>query len=472
MKIFGREVALSFSREKAANLSSVAESRGWARIYESFTGAWQRNIVVDRELVLANHAVFACQTLIASDISKLRVKLVEQNARGIWKEVTNAAFSPVLRKPNHFQTRNQFWENWVLSKLMAGNTYVLKERDARQVVVALYILDPRRVIPMVADNGEVYYQLDADLLAGIQTSVLVPASEIIHDRFNCLFHPLVGVSPIFANALAATQGLNAQNNSALLFANGSQPGGILTAPGQIAPEAAARLKANWEASFTGKNSGRVAVLGDGLTYTKMALTAVEGQVIEQMKWTAEVVCSTYHVPPYKVGVGALPSYNNVQTLNVEYYSECLQTLIEAAETCLDEGLGLDTAKDGGRMLGTEFDVDNLLRMDSVTQMEVLDKGVKAAILSPNEARQKLDYDEVDGGESPLSQQQNFSLAALAKRDALPNPFDTAQPAATETPPANDNTAAAREARSLVRRAYMSARVGLDNIPLPKATDHG
>jgi hypothetical protein len=33
----------------------------------------------------------------------------------------------------------------------------------------------------------------------------------------------------------------------------------------------------------------------------------------------------------------MPPYTNVQALNVEYYSQCLQILIEAAELCLDEG---------------------------------------------------------------------------------------------------------------------------------------
>ncbi|WP_416380911.1 hypothetical protein, partial [Klebsiella pneumoniae] len=34
----------------------------------------------------------------------------------------------------------------------------------------------------------------------------VPAREVIHDRFNCLFHPLIGLSPIYAAGLAAMQG--------------------------------------------------------------------------------------------------------------------------------------------------------------------------------------------------------------------------------------------------------------------------
>jgi HK97 family phage portal protein len=446
-----RVLGLSITREKAA-FASVPEARGgWRTIYEPFAGAWQKNVAVDQQAVLAFHAVFACMTLIASDIAKLRVKLVAQDRDGIWSETANPAYSPVLRKPNRYQTRIQFWESWILSKLARGNTYVLKQRDNRNVVTALYVLDPTRVRPLLTPAGAVYYELKADNLASLQDDVvIVPASEIIHDRFNCLFHPMVGISPIYANGLAATQGLRIQNNSANFFGNASKPGGLLVAPGRIDPDNATRLKTYWDTNFTGDNAGKIAVLGDGLQYVPLATNAVEAQLIEQLKWTSEVVCSTFHVPPYKIGVGALPSYNNVQALNVEYYSQCLQSLIEAAELCLDEGLAT------GEKLGTEFDTENLLRMDSVTQMQVLKDS--AGILSPDEQRAKLDKKPVPGGKSPMVQQQNYSLAALAKRDAQDDPFGSAAPAPSA--PANDDepTDAERAQQRAANMALLEKRV--------------
>jgi HK97 family phage portal protein len=427
MRLFG----LTISRERKKALVGVDNRGGWwPLVRESFTGAWQQNVTVDFNAVLSYHAIFACQTLIASDIAKNRVKLVQQGTDGSWREVKIAAYSPVLRKPNPFQNRIQFYENWVISKLQRGNTYVLKKRDNRGVVTQLFVLDPTLVTPLVAGNGDIYYELNTDNLSGLTQRVVVPATEIIHDRFNCLFHPLVGLSPIYANGLAATQGLAIQNNSTNFFGNGSNPGGVLTAPGVISDETAARLKAYWDTNYTGQNVGKVAVLGDGLKYEAMAVKAVDAQLIEQLKWTAEVVCSTYHVPPYKIGIGQMPTYSNIQSLNVEYYSQCLQVLIEAIELCLDEGLG--TAEG----LGTEFDIDNLLRMDSVTQMSVLKEGISSGVLAPNEARVKLDYPAVKGGESPYLQQQNFSLAALAKRDRE-DPFSKPAPAA-EPAPANQD----------------------------------
>jgi HK97 family phage portal protein len=433
---------------------SPPDSRGsWTSIIrEPFSGAWQKNEELSADACLSNFAVFSCRTLIGSDVSKNRIRLVAQNGQ-VWQETTNAAFSPVLRKPNEFQNRIQFIENWIGSKLDRGNTYVLKRRDGRGVVVALYILNPDRVQPLVSDDGQVFYRLSQDNLAAItEADVIVPAREIIHDRFNCLFHPLVGISPLYAAALAATQGTNIQRSSARLASNGVRPGGILTAPGKIDPDNAKRLKETWESQYAGPSgAAKIAILGDGLKFESLTMTADEAQLIEQLKFTAEMICSVYHVPPYKIGVGPLPSYNNVQALNVEYFSQCLQKHIEDIELCLDEGLGIgEGVTINGQVYGTEFDVDNLLRMDSATLMDVLDKGKN--YFTPDEGRAKIGYGPKPGGDAVYRQQQDYSLEALAKRDATDDPFGKAAPA-VPTPvddnAANDNAAAAQRAMALV-----------------------
>jgi|SRR5262245_25057559 len=431
MRIFGLPIPFTGERQKALNLLPALSSSpgGWYPIIrEPFAGAWQRNMSVTVDTASSFHADFACKTLIARDVAKLRVKLVEKDSNDIWSETNNPAFSPVLRRPNDYQTRNQFYECWMLSKLSRGNTYVLKERDARNVVVAMHVLDPTRVQTLVADDGSVFYRLSSDSLAEIESDIIVPAREMIHDRMNCLFHPLCGTPPVFASGLSSLLGLNAQKASALLFENLSTPGGILTMPGEASAEQKLRWKEEWEQRFSGANRGRIAVLGGGMKYEKVAMTNVEGQMVESLKWSAEVVCSVYHVPPYKVGVGALPSYDNVQALNVEYYSQALQSHIEEIEELLDYALGI-----AGSDLGTEFDTETLLRMDTVTQITAIRDAVGAGVMSPNEGRRVFDLKPVTGGESPYLQQQNYSLEALAKRDAQDDPFGTAKPAVPPTP---------------------------------------
>ena len=409
---------------------NTAPARGWTSIMEPFTGAWQRNIEWRRDTVLAYHAIFSCITLIASDISKLRIRLV-RDENGIWVEVPFDKYG-VLETPNGYQNRIQFFENWIISKLSRGNTYVLKGRDSRRNVIRLYVLNPDSVLPLVTESGDIYYQLGQDNLTGVESAgIMVPASEIIHDRFNCLFHPLVGLSPIFACGLAAYNGLKIQENSAKYFGNMSRPSGILTAPGAISDDTAKRLKEHWETNYSGENYGKTAVLGDNLKYQPLSATAVESQMVEQLNLNAEIVCSTFHVPAYKV-IGNAPAYNNVEALESAYYSQCLQVFIESIELLLDEGLEIPEGK------GTEFDLDGLLRMDSTALYDANTKAVGGGWLMPDEARKRVNMKPVDGGNTPYLQQQNYSLSALSKRDAQADPFGNSKTSAPPEPAKRDD----------------------------------
>lgn len=422
-------------RIKAQTLSAVhGNGNGWfGLIREGWAGAFQQNVTIDAPRdILSFSGVFAPLTLIAADIAKLRVKLVQEDDNDICTEIkTGSPFLPVLRKPNKYQTRIKFIEQWIISKLLYGNTYVLKGREtSRGMVNALYVLDAQRVTPLVAENGDVYYQLSADHLSKLQGSITVPASEIIHDRMNCLWHPLVGVSPIYACGLSATMGRKIQGNSTKFFDNMSRPSGVLTAPGAITDETANRLKALFEANFSGGNIGRLMVGGDGLKYEPMTIPAQEAQLIEQLEWTAKDIAACFHMPLFKVG-GPIPVGSTIAALQQIYYSDCLQSLIEDLEICLDEGLDLPSD------YYAECDLDGLLRMDGVTHMTMLAEGVKGSILAPDEARAKINRKPVPGGASPMAQQQNYSLAALAKRDALPDPFGKPATVAPKEEAAND-----------------------------------
>lgn len=436
MRLFGFEITRKAAVPVTDLSPLVGAGSGWFNIIrEPFTGAWQRNMEVSAETVLAYNAVYACITLIASDISKMRLRLVEQDSNGIWQEVDVPAFSPVLQKPNHYQNRIKFIEQWLISKLIKGNTYALKERDQRGVVVALYILDPNRTNPVITPSGDVYYRLSRDNLAGIdqEQGILVPASEIIHDAMTPLYHPLCGVSPIMACGLAAMQGLSIQHNATTFFRNGAMPSGVLTAPGTIEDETAERLKRDWVDKFSGNNVGRVAILGDGLKYEKMTMSATESQMIEQLKWTAETVCSCFHTPAYMVGLGPYPTNDNVDASNQRYYSQCLQKHIEEIELNMDEGLGLTSVR--GHVYGTEFDLDDLLRMDTQSQYKTIGEGIGAALLTPNEGRKKIGQKPLQGGDTVYMQQQNFSIADLDKRSQQADPFGTSKPAAPAATPA-------------------------------------
>ena len=428
MRLFGLEI--SRTRRPPATLSPAAARGGWfPLVREPYMGAWQNNDEISAPTALSYFAVFGCVTLIATDIGKLHLQLVSEGTDGIWSPTTNSAYSPVLRKPNRYQTIVKFVEQWITSKLTAGNAYVLKQRDERGVVSALYVLDPARVSPLIAPDGAVYYQLKRDPLSGVGEGLepgqdlVVPAREMIHDPMVTLFHPLIGVTPLYACGLAALQGLTIQTKSEQFFRGGSHPGGVLTAPGEIGEEQAQRIKKYWEENFSGANIGRVAVVGKGLKYEAMTVNAADAQLIEQLNWSAQQVCTCYHVPPALLDLGAAANVTDLEALLQKYHSQCIQSLLTNFETSLDEGLELKTP------YGTEFDIDDLIWMVTATKTKAAAEAIGSGALSPDEARRKwFGLGPVKGGDTPYMQQQNYSLAALADRDA-DQPFSKAAPAA-------------------------------------------
>lgn len=407
MKIFGFDFGFTVKK----SLQAIPSTGGWfPLVRESSPGAWQAGQTLEADTLLAHSAVFACVSLISSDIGKLPVQIATQRA-GYWERQASP-FDVLLKKPNLYQNRAQFFAAWASSKLLHGNVYALKTRDARGRITALHLLDPKAVTPLISsDGGAVFYRLNTNHLAGIGSDATVPAREIIHDRGVTPFHPLIGVSPLIAASLGANQALSIQSNSQKFFQNGSRPGGILTAPGEITPATAERLRAHWQENFSGENYGKTAVLGDGLKYEAMTTNAVDAQLIEQLNFTAQDVCRAFHVPAWKIGAGPAAPYTGVEAMNLAYYSDCLQWLIESLELALDEGLDLPSNQ------RTEFDLDHLLRMDTTTRYSAYTQAIGGGWMKPNEARAREGLPPVEGGDTCYMQQQNFALAALANRQA-------------------------------------------------------
>ena len=438
-------------------LTRPVPRRGLMGPSEPYAGAWQRGVEAEPLADLtSNAAVYACLSRISRDIAKLALVIMEDATDGTKQTVNPASpFWRPLRSPNHYQNRIQFLAYWLISKLLYGNAYALKARTASNVVARLYLIAPRLVAPLVTPSGDVYYKINSDPLALVPHGITVPASEIIHDRMNCLWHPLMGVAPIYAAAISATQGLRIQANSQAFFKNMSRPSGLLTGPGTIDPVTAERLKLEWNTRFSGDNVGRVAVLGDGLTYEPMTMPAEQAQLIEQLRWTVEDVGRAFQMPLYKIGAGAMPTNNNVEALNQQYYDDCLQPYIEDIEQCLSDGLEVPST------MRVEFDLSGLLRMDQTAQVKMLGEGVKGGIFTPNEARLLRNLPPLEGGDTVYLQEQDHSLAALAKRDAGPDPFGSAKPPAptpapTPAPaPADGEQAADKVASELIAK-FMSA----------------
>ena len=444
MKLFGIQIGA----QKTLNAVPGAGRAGWRQIMEPFAGAWQRNIEEKQSDLITYPTLYACIYRIASDIGKLPFSLRQRSRGGVWVEVENPAYDPVLRKPNDYQTAAQFREQWVLSKLVAGNTYAFKRRDNRGVVTQMYILDPERCMPMVSDSGLVFYQLRTDALVTLPEgypaeNLVVPASEIIHDRCMPVYHPLVGVPPVAAAHWPALKNMKIMRSATEFFANNAQPGGLLTAPAGMSEDDAKAVQEYWSTNFSGGNAGRVAVVGADMKFTPFAMKSIDSQMVEQMRYSDEQICQPFGIPPFKVGIGTIPAGLGVDGLNQLYYSDALQTHIEHMEALLDDGLRVS------RPLGIELDLDPLLRMDEGKRADVEAKLVGGKIKTPDEGRARFNLPPTAGGGTLWGQNQDYPLGMLENRKEWDPAMQPAQPAPVPAGVSEEDRATIDEAKAML-----------------------
>lgn len=456
MKILGFEIKIS----KALNSVPGSWRNAWRVISEPFAGAWQKNIEEKQGDLITYPTLYASISRISSDIGKLPFSLRQKERGGIWVEVSNPAYDPVLKKPNNFQTAAQFREYWIVTKLTQGNTYILKRRDNRNVVKELYILDSCRVLPMVSDSGAVFYQLYIDPLNDLPEgypaqNLIVPASEIIHDRCMTIHHPLVGVPPLAAAHWPALKNMKIMRSATEFFANNAQPGGILTAPAGMTEEDAKAVQAYWTANFSGENAGKVAIVGADMKFTSFSMKSIDSQMVEQMRYSDEQICQPFGIPPFMVGIGTIPSGLGVDGVYQLYYQNALQTHIENMEILLDDGLNISAP------LGVELDLDPLLRMDAGKRSEVESKLVSSKIKTPDEARAAFNLPATGGGDTLWGQNQDYPLAMLADRQSWDQSMQPNEPAQ----PSEEDQAELEEAKSIIatRRAIDAMNKSLEAI---------
>jgi len=300
-------------------------SSGAIVINEPYTGAWQRNqSLTMRDSMLSFSAVYGCVNVISSDVGKLPMTIEREADDGSRELIPRHPAALLFYKPNHYQTSLDFLQQIMSSVLLAGNAYALLERDQRGVVNAMHPLNPAHVWPLVNDaTGDVYYRLtlsqstpllgpltQESLIKDKENTWVVPARNIFHHRVMTVEHPLIGVTPLFAAGMSATVGMNAASGSADFLARMPRPSGVLQSPGKIEPALAQKLKEDWAKNFSGMNAGLPAVLGGGLEWKPLTVSAVDMQVIDLLRWSVEDIARVYRVPPFMLGELGKASYKN------------------------------------------------------------------------------------------------------------------------------------------------------------------
>jgi HK97 family phage portal protein len=223
-------------------------------------------------------------------------------------------------------------------------------------------------------------------------------STILHIR-GLSFDGLVGLSPI----QMARQGLGtyaaAAKYQGRFWKNNATPGGVLTHPSRLSPDAAERLRAQWNAAHRGDQANSTAILEEGMSYQPLSLPLSDSKLLEAMDASVVDVARLFQVPSAMLQTSVAGQSMQYSSTEMEYQhflrftlrrwlSRIEKSLMRDADIFLNVGLG--------SKFTASFDATDLTRGDTKTIADINIALFKEGIVTRDEVRAELGRGPVDG----------------------------------------------------------------------------
>lgn len=310
----------------------------------------------------------------------------------------------LLQNPNNFQSTYEFWYQWCMWEDIAGEAFTLwwrkDQKDPNQTPIEMYNLDATLITVKLSDSRYPIYVLSSPSY-GFSKDTPLQAHQVMHIK-EAAWQGSSGFNKgILATELVALdQDIDIYAN--FIMQNGAKPTGIFytdqVIPDQKFKEIASRIKETWNA-MTGSRgtdpskAGQGMLLDQGMKYDPIKMLTLQDADAAQLKiQTMKRICGLFGVPPAMLGI-ADQKYNNTQTMLDEFYKTVMYPMVINIEQKLKQHLFK-----GYPNLYVRFDTKDFLKGAPLDQMNFVSAGVKAGVMTPNEAREYLNMPEIDGGD--------------------------------------------------------------------------
>ena len=387
MKLFS---GLFHSRDKPKN--STAGSA-----YRFFTGGSTAGKNVTERSAMQMTAVYSCVRILAEAIAGLPLHLYRYTDSGGKEKATDHPLYLLLHdEPNPEMSSFVFRETLMTHLLLWGNAYAQIIRNGKGEVMALYPLMPNKMSVERDENGQLYYTYtrSAEEAKTAETGrVILLPKDVLHIP-GLGFDGLVGYSPIAMAKNAIGLAIATEEYGAKFFANGAAPSGVLEHPGTIKDPQ--RVREAWQSQFGGSsNSGKIAVLEEGMKYTPISISPEQAQFLETRKFQINEIARIFRVPPHMVGDLEKSSFSNIEQQSLEFVKYTLDPWVVRWEQSIARSLLSENEK---KQYFVKFNLEGLLRGDYASRMNGYATARQNGWMSANDIRELENLDRIPAEE--------------------------------------------------------------------------
>jgi len=328
-------------------------------------------------LEIVNRAV----NMIVDDAAEVPFDVGEkiQGVVPIKKDLRRTRVDLLLNKePNPFQDISTFKRNLLIDLMIDGNIFVY--------------FDGRHLYHLPAENITIYS--DDDTYVEKYTydhSIDYKPSEIIHikeNSFNSIYRGVPRLKPALRTMQLLTSMRKFQDN---FFKNGAIPGLVLKSPNTLSEKIKERMLQAWVARYNPQSGGRRPLFLDGglevENLTEINFKELDFQ--EAIASNEKIILKAIGVPPILMDSG---NNANLRPNHRLYYLETILPIINKIAYAFERyfGFKLDEDVTGIPALQPEL-------RDQASYYATL---VNTGIMTPNEAREALRLEGIEGFDTP------------------------------------------------------------------------
>ena len=351
------------SRDEGLTIDSRENTLNYRNAYET--------------LEIVNRAV----NMIVDDASEIPFDVGEkiQGITPIKKELRRTRVDLLLNKePNPFQDVSTFKRNLLVDLMIDGNIFVY--------------FDGRHLYHLPADHMTIYS--DDNTYVEKYTydhSIDYKPSEIIHikeNSFNSIYRGVPRLKPALRTMQLLSSMRKFQDN---FFKNGAIPGLVLKSPNTLSEKIKERMLQAWVARYNPQSGGRRPLFLDGGLEVE-DLTEINFKELDFQEGIAsneKIILKALGVPPILMDSG---NNANLRPNHRLYYLETILPIINKIAYAFERyfGFKLDEDVTGIPALQPEL-------RDQASYYATL---VNTGIMTPNEAREALRLEQIEGFDTP------------------------------------------------------------------------
>lgn len=364
-----------------------------------------RFLGVDQEnnKALSEATYFACLKVLGESLGKLPCKLLQHNGnQGVNTLRSHPLYYVVHDRPNRYMTSSIFWSTIEYNRNHYGNAYALIDGAGKRT--QLWILPSEDVeiwyddMRLLGDIPDIYYLYSAG-----GKVYKFGSEEILHFKGSNTFDGITGIS--VRDQLRTTIGGNikAQRMMNKMYDSGFTAKAVLQYTGSLSDENARKFTAGIESYAKGEMSAsgieNIIPIPLGATLTPLNVKLADNEFLGVKQYTSLQIASAFGIKPYQIGDYTKSSYASAEAQQLSFYIDTLLYIVKQYEEELSFKLLSNEEINSGIFF--KFNIDVILRADYATKVNTLSTAVNSFLMTPNEARSKLDLESKPGGDRLL-----------------------------------------------------------------------